>query len=587
MSLVSTPEEGEHLRKFLGHIDGQIFHFQKDLALQSKTITFFQTMAEPHHLDISTFPQYRWAQIKRDIDKQLLETLGLYKRYPLYCLLHTSSNLEMEDYRQDMLTSLTYSINEVTQQLEQDTALKEDLERQLAELFEGMEKLSNSYTFNQIDEYIDDMNKLSNSYTFNKTGGELLEGLAKYYLRDCQNPLVKNADEKEKLERRYEEVQAMTREDILDKMRHDYLGNEQFRTFDKISPISMAEAFLATIAADEKRLFACLPLMAQYATLRADTKTFELPCQVNIPSLLKRAFEEGGVYDDDKEHTTNPHLALNIAQDALDKLKELRDTFLQELSDEKLAPLVKHYKNPYISPSLGNYDDMKAFVNLPFLYDNIDKIASDSKSRLHIEDILSHYRKLCKKWFKNASDMEKIQDLHEELVGERNRLYDQIIDWYWTFSPDHGLERISVDFDESGSVNTETNQIAFDTTFDDISEYIHDLRNLCAEYDRYVNAKASKMNKIAGELFQYVGMAASLSEVDFSVDEAENIKKLTDAYVHFYACKTLEYIELEAQNISNMNKRKLQVSMESETSTSTLAPDKQKTLGTMKPKFEQ
>ena len=183
--------------------------------------------------------------------------------------------------------------------------------------------------------------------------------------------------------------------------------------------------------------------------------------------------------------------------------------------------------------------------------------------------------------------MEKIQDLHEELVGERNRLYDQIIDWYWTFSPDHGLERISVDFDESGSVNTETNQIAFDTTFDDISEYIHDLRNLCAEYDRYVNAKASKMNKIAGELFQYVGMAASLSEVDFSVDEAENIKKLTDAYVHFYACKTLEYIELEAQNISNMNKRKLQVSMESETSTSTLAPDKQKTLGTMKPKFEQ
>lgn len=95
------------------------------------------------------------------------------------------------------------------------------------------------------------------------------------------------------------------------------------------------------------------------------------------------------------------------------------------------------------------------------------------------------------------------------------------------------------------------------------------------------------MNKIAGELFQYVGMAASLSEVDFSVDEAENIKKLTDAYVHFYACKTLEYIELEAQNISNMNKRKLQASMESETSTSTLAPDKQKTLGTMKPKFEQ
>ena len=54
---------------------------------------------------------------------------------------------------------------------------------------------------------------------------------------------------------------------------------------------------------------------------------------------------------------------------------------------------------------------MKAFINLPFLYDNIDKITSDSKSRLHIEDILVRYRKLCKKWFKRASDMEKLQDL--------------------------------------------------------------------------------------------------------------------------------------------------------------------------------
>ena len=62
-----------------------------------------------------------------------------------------------------------------------------------------------------------------------------------------------------------------------------------------------------------------------------------------------------------------------------------------------------HYKNPYISPSLGNYEEMRSFVNLPFIYDNIDKIASDSKSRLHNEDILSHYRKLCKKWFKTAS----------------------------------------------------------------------------------------------------------------------------------------------------------------------------------------
>ncbi len=580
MSLVETPEESEHLRKFLGHIDGQIVHFQKDLALQSKTITFFQNMAETHSLDIGTFPQYRLAQIKRDIDKKLLETLSLYKRYPLYCLLHASSYLEMEDYRQDLLKSLSYQIDEINQKLQHDTALKEDLEKQLEKLFESMEKLSNSYTFNQIDEYIDDMNKLSNSYTFNKTGGELLEGLAKYYLRDCQNPLVKNSKEKAKLERRYEEVQAMSRIDLLDQRRSDYLGHEQFRTFDKIWPISSAEAFLATIVSDDKKIFACLPLMSQYASLKLDTKTFELPCQINIPSLLKRAFEDGGVYDGDNEHTNNPHLTLNIARDILDKLKRLKESFLQELSDDKIAPLVKHYKNPYISPRLGDYNDMKAFINLPFLYDNIDKITSDSKSRLHIEDILVRYRKLCKKWFKRASDMEKLQDLHEELVGERNGLYDQIIDWYWSFAPNHGLDRISVDFDEDGSVNMETNQIAFDTTFDDIDEYIHDLTKLCDEYDLYFNDKISKMNKIAGELFQHVGMASSLTDVDFSIDDAENIKKLIEAYVHFYACKTLEYIELEAQNIANTNKMKLQTSMESETSSS-MSSDKQKKLGTI------
>lgn len=258
MSFALTPEEGEHLRKFLGHIDGQVVHIQKDLSIQDKTIDFFKTMAKLHHIDISTFPQYTWAQFKREIDKALVENLKIYRRYPLYCLLHATSDLEIEDYRQDLLNSLSHQIADANQKIMDDTASKEKLETQLAELFKGIDHLSNSYNFNN-------------------AGGVILSSLAKYYRTDSENPLIKGEEEKQELEQRYKEIQAMTKDGLLDLLRSDYLGEEEFIIFSEPLPVSSIDTFLATIASDEKRLFACLPLMAQYASLKADTKIFELP----------------------------------------------------------------------------------------------------------------------------------------------------------------------------------------------------------------------------------------------------------------------------------------------------------------------